>query len=264
MITWKVVVILVLLAGTAAAVTTGEFGRYQVILDRKPFGEPPPPPPVAPPPPAKPEEPPEFTKTLTLCAIVDGDMGLRVGLVKKGKTPQVYYLRPGEVEDGIELLEADYEGQRALLRVEGEEHWLGMTAESTITSTAPPAPPKGAKPKKPSVAKKGSAASRRPTVSTRKTKSGSYAERLRTRREEAQRRLAELQAKAKANATAKGEGSKEDPFSPLGEELKKHLEEYQMELIRKGMPPLPMALTPEMDEKLVEEGILPPQPAEEE
>lgn len=45
------------------------------------------------------------------------------------------------------------------------------------------------------------------------------------------------------------------------EEQKGHLEQYQMELIRKGqMPlPLPVKLTPEQDAKLVAEGVLPPQ-----
>jgi hypothetical protein len=45
-----------------------------------------------------------------------------------------------------------------------------------------------------------------------------------------------------------------------GEALKEHLKNYQMDLIRAGGkkgPPLPMALTPEMDAKLVEEGVLP-------
>ena len=31
-----------------------------------------------------------------------------------------------------------------------------------------------------------------------------------------------------------------------------------MEVIRKGMPPLPIPLTKEMDDQLVAEGILPP------
>lgn len=46
-----------------------------------------------------------------------------------------------------------------------------------------------------------------------------------------------------------------------GEALEKHLKDYQMELIRAGGqkgPPLPMELTPEMDDQLVKEGVLPP------
>ena len=43
------------------------------------------------------------------------------------------------------------------------------------------------------------------------------------------------------------------------EEIRANLQEYQMEVIRQGMPPLPVPLTPEMDAQLVEEGVLPPQ-----
>ena len=42
------------------------------------------------------------------------------------------------------------------------------------------------------------------------------------------------------------------------EEVRENLREYQMAVIRAGMPPLPIPLTAEMDDKLVEEGILPP------
>lgn len=52
----------------------------------------------------------------------------------------------------------------------------------------------------------------------------------------------------------------EPPVPELtGEELRKHLEEVQMDAIRTGKPPLPMQLTPEMDAQLVAEGVLPPQ-----
>ncbi len=42
------------------------------------------------------------------------------------------------------------------------------------------------------------------------------------------------------------------------EEIRKNLEQYQMEVIRSGLPPLPFPLTQEMDDQLVKEGILPP------
>ena len=41
-------------------------------------------------------------------------------------------------------------------------------------------------------------------------------------------------------------------------EIQENLRHYQMEVIRKGMPPLPIPLTKEMDDQLVAEGILPP------
>ena len=46
------------------------------------------------------------------------------------------------------------------------------------------------------------------------------------------------------------------------EQLREHLKTYQMDLIRadgKLGPALPIPLTKEMDDKLVEEGVLPPQ-----
>ena len=43
------------------------------------------------------------------------------------------------------------------------------------------------------------------------------------------------------------------------EEVKARLQQYQMEIIRAGQPPLPIPLTKEMDDELVAEGILPPQ-----
>lgn len=42
------------------------------------------------------------------------------------------------------------------------------------------------------------------------------------------------------------------------EEVRENLRQYQMEVIRAGMPPLPIPLTQEMDDQLVSEGVLPP------
>ena len=42
------------------------------------------------------------------------------------------------------------------------------------------------------------------------------------------------------------------------EEVRENLRQYQMEVIRAGMPPLPIPLTQEMDDQLVTEGILAP------
>ena len=43
------------------------------------------------------------------------------------------------------------------------------------------------------------------------------------------------------------------------EEVRANLQNYQMEVIRSGMPPLPIPLTKEMDDQLVAEGVLPPE-----
>ena len=53
----------------------------------------------------------------------------------------------------------------------------------------------------------------------------------------------------------------EDEETALREaEIQAHLQRYQMELIRQGLPPLPIRLTPENDDTLVREGVLPPLP----
>jgi len=61
-------------------------------------------------------------------------------------------------------------------------------------------------------------------------------------------------AKASSEAAAKAAS----PAKPTGEELEKHLRDYQMDVIRKGLTPLPIPLTQEMDDQLVKEGVLPP------
>lgn len=43
------------------------------------------------------------------------------------------------------------------------------------------------------------------------------------------------------------------------DEIRQNLQNYQMEVIRSGMPPLPIPLTQEMDDQLVAEGVLPPE-----
>lgn len=53
----------------------------------------------------------------------------------------------------------------------------------------------------------------------------------------------------------KEEGSSPTNLNSTGSEL----ERFQQEVIRKGMPALPIPLTKEMDDQLVREGILPPQ-----
>ena len=55
------------------------------------------------------------------------------------------------------------------------------------------------------------------------------------------------------------EQKKREQNQLTGEALEEHLKEVQMDAIRTGKPPLPMQLTPEMDDQLVSEGILDPQ-----
>ena len=51
--------------------------------------------------------------------------------------------------------------------------------------------------------------------------------------------------------------SEEEKAEQLAQ-IREELQQQQMEIIRKGQPPLPIALTQESDDQLVSEGILPP------
>ncbi len=224
--------VLLIVGGVDAAGV--DFSRYSLILDRRPFA-------------AADlvdesasqvvtlEAPPAFVRDLRMCAITESPAGIRVGFVNiSAKPPQPYYLYVGDSEDGIELIEADYERECALLRKGGEQYWLPMGGDS-LGGGAPPAA--GAPSPPPT---RGSSPPALPRVSSASGKDGSisYAERRR-------RRLAEMRERAAA-------------ARDLSEaEVEKRLREYQMNLIRKGMTPLPIQLTPEMDAQLVKEGVLP-------
>ena len=221
---------------TDAVAKRGSYDRYQPIVDREPFGALPKiavatgPVVVVPPEPQfDADNPPKgaFIETLRICAMTETDFGLRVGIVDIKTKPQaVYFLYPGEAENGIAVVEADYANERALLRKNDETYWLGMNDVGAKT-----APMVAAKTSKNAGATKRSASSKRL----------SYSDRLSRRRE--------LEA-ARMEALRK-------PVEISGEALKVHIQEMQMDAIRTGKPPLPIPLTREMDDQLVQEGVLP-------
>lgn len=200
-----------------------DFARYEVILGRKPFGEPPQQPPG--PQPAigvKPQ--PNFYDDLYLVAITEREGGTRVGFVNR-KTNKDHFLYVGETADGITVVSADYDEGVAVLRngeQEGEVRFRQGMSAGPATGAPPAAPP----------SKKAS-----PFLQNRT----SYLARLRERRA----KIAQEQAAKRKENVLKGEN------------LEQHLQKYQMEVIRKGMPPLPVPLTEAMDKQLVQEGVLP-------
>lgn len=199
------------------------FDRYQIILSRKPFGEPPPPPPE----PAKPPPPraDSFAKSLRLTMIIEADDGeIQVGIVDTRDNSN-YLLRVGEPEQDTELVSVNFDNGEAVLR-KGEEMALLDINNSSFQEINPGQNPSPSGPPQ-SVANPG-----RPT----------YAERRRARAEQMQREAAQPPPEPKYT----------------GAELETHLHEYQMEVIRQGLPPLPIPLTPEQDAQLVAEGYLPP------
>jgi hypothetical protein len=226
-------------ASQSADVSYDDFSRYELIIEREPFGSPPPPRPkdAAPKPSAPP--PVSFVKNLKLVAISDTRLGVKVGFLDVGqRPPKSYYLAVGQSEDGIEVLEADYDAEGALLRKGTQQDWLymksgpsGGSGSGGGATGASAAPPKNA-----------AAAS---SVLSSGSRRNYYARRLERRKE-----ILEERRKADEERQKKG-----------AEELRKQLREYNLDLIRargeKG-PPLPIQLTPEEDEQLVQEGVLPP------
>ena len=230
---------IILLCSVSASLCAADFTRYQVILDRMPFGveavpAPPPGPGVGPN--GKPLPPPDsFTKTLKMCAVTRHALTgrLQVGIVDTASKKN-YFLAVGDSEDGITVVDADYDGEKALLRKDGQEVWLGMSDVTSMGGATPAAAPAAA------------SGFRMPMPGTGATPSASVST-----------------ARVRESFITAPRPARPLPANQLtGEALQKHLEQYQMDLIRahgeKG-PALPMELTPEMDQQLVKEGVLPPQ-----
>ena len=211
--------LLVMLAGVGAqgAPTVRPFSDYQVILDRRPFGVPP----------ARAPEPERvlpvhesFAAQMQLSGIDDLDDGnLRVTVIDR-KDNSYFSLIVGEKSDaGIELMDVDYEKEEAVLK-KGEEVVVLRMSGTSGTQVL-------------------SSSEQQERMKDAETRRLSYAERRRQRMLERQKPV-------------------EVP-KPIytGEELEKHLQDYQMEVIRQGLPPLPVQLTPDRDAQLVSEGFLP-------
>ncbi len=213
-------VLTVLIAAVAleTGATAGDFERYRVIMDRKPFGEAPPEAEVV-------REIPlseSFAKSLRLCAITTEEDGrIRAGIIDDA-TQNYYRLFEGESEDGMELVSVDPESQQAVMQ-KGNE----MAVVSMKSSDNKPL----------------NQAQQQEQMAAREQRRLSYAERRAARRAEAEAR--------------KQQPPPESQFKTQ-EALQQHLQQYQMEVIRQGLPALPIPLTQEMDDQLVAEGVLPP------
>ena len=190
------------------------FKRYQLILDKQPFGKEPPEADIVQVPASQ-----SFARNLRLSMLFEGPDGTtRAGIVDNS-TKKSYILRIGEPQDGLEMVEADIRTSEAMLKKGNEVALFKLEAGA------------------------GKPISR----SEQSSRQSSYAERRRALLKKIEERRNQQEAKP-------------PPVPELtGEALKKHLEQVQMDAIRNGLPPLPLPLTPEMDAKLVSEGVLPPQ-----
>ncbi len=159
-----------------------------------------------------------FARTIRLSALYEVEGGQLRVGLVNSRNNDSFFLSVGESYDGIELVSASFEEEEAVLR-SGAEMAIIKLKDGTVEPITPQQHDERAR-----------------------TRQSSYEDRRRARQEALERRRAE------------------PPPEPrlTGEELEQHLKEYQMEVIRQGLPPLPIPLTEEMDRQLVEEGILPP------
>jgi len=194
------------------------FADYQIILDRQPFGTPPE---IAPEPEKIIPVSESFAAQMVLSGIYELDDGnLRVAVTDK-KDNSYFSLMVGETDaSGIELIDVDYDKEEAVLKKGEEVVVMNMSgnAGTQVLSTT----------------------ERKDREEKAKARRLSYAERRRAR-QLARQKPVEIPKPVYSGA-----------------ELEKHLQEYQMEVIREGLPPLPVQLTPDRDAQLVAEGYLPP------
>lgn len=236
------VLAMILLGGLAGAVTD-DFTRYQAIVDRKPFGEPPPDPSTTPAVVVQ-NDSDLFATTMKMVAIkLDQKGNLRVGFLNMAAGNKSYYLNVGETSpDGIELVEADFEREAALLRKDSRSGWIFMGTKHDSPAV---------KAMKQLSAMSSQLSSPEALEAIDRKREALVAEGLRKRKEFREVKKANYAAILSAKTSLSGRVN--------GEQLEKELKESQMDAIRKGLPALPLPLTKEMDDQLVAEGVLQPQ-----
>lgn len=224
-----VVVAVMLMLGT---IVRADFSRYEVILERRPFGEAPA---EEPEPEPEPEQDtgPSFADEMRLVAMTISGGDVRVGLVDGNVSPaRTYYLFVGEEEDGLRVVSADYDDELVLVERDGDQRTLRMGGSGSTAGRATAGPGM--------IGGGASREGRSRDESRRRRTRGHITEGRRQRMEEEERR-------------------REQEPELTGAVLDRHLQEYNVHAIREGMPPLPIPLTEEQDAQLVEEGVLPPQ-----
>ncbi|MFA6173027.1 MAG: hypothetical protein WC334_00540 [Kiritimatiellales bacterium] len=104
--------ILILLFSAALSLADEDgFKRYQLILDKQPFGQDPPEADVVQVPASQ-----SFARNLRLSMLFEGMDGTTRAGVVDNTTQKSYILRIGEPQDGLEVVEADIKASEAMLR----------------------------------------------------------------------------------------------------------------------------------------------------
>lgn len=120
---------------TAAALCVADedgFKRYQLILDKQPFGQDPPEADIVQVPASQ-----SFARNLRLSMLFEGPDGTtRAGIVDTA-SKKSYILRIGEPQDGLEMVEADVKTSEAMVRKDNEVVLFKLEAGpgETITRT---------------------------------------------------------------------------------------------------------------------------------
>ena len=209
-----------LLAAALPSPALQDFSHYEVILQKQIFGKPPPEP-VAAPVAATPPGPSWITDYRLAMLVDEGAGQVRAGLVHLRDNSTVSLgINEKHESTGIQLLSADIAQGSALFIKGTDKQPITMAAVGAIPVASAPAP----------------------AATPGRMPQGGPGRRFGSGR------------------TMPPPPAPPQPVEPklTGAALEAHLQEYQKEVLRKGMPPLPVALTPENDAQLVHEGVLQP------
>lgn len=204
----------------------GELDKYQIIIDRQPFGRE-----LISPEPSVSSIKSEAEaiaaaksaeKELRLCFIFETTKGLiRAGfqnkIVKAGE-PKSIMLGVGDTFKGMKLVDVNIQESTATLDRNGVMIMfsLNKSAKNTLGNSK--------------------------TTSTRKFNSGFRSSNTNDK---------EIKKEVNVKLTVQQQEQRK-------QEIQESLRQYQMDVIRAGLPPLPVPLTKQMDDQLVAEGVLPP------
>ena len=205
----------------------GELDKYQIIIDRQPFGRE-----LISPEPSVSTMKSEAEaiaaaksaeKELRLCFIFETTKGLiRAGfqnkIVKAGE-PKSIMLGVGDTFKGMKLVDVNIQESTATLDRNGVMIMfsLNKSAKNTLGNSK--------------------------TTSTRKFNSGFRSSNSNNK---------EIKKEVNVKLTVQQQEQRK-------QEIQESLRQYQMDVIRAGLPPLPVPLTKQMDDQLVAEGVLPPE-----
>jgi hypothetical protein len=244
-------------AALAAADDGVAFDRYRIILVRQPFGlELPPPAPAS-----SNAAAVVFARAIRLTGLVRDEGGtLRVGFTDTS-VKKDYLLPVGGVEDGIEVIAAEYEHERARLARESQDYWVSMSGDVTpaLNEPVPPVAPltgsgQGLSMAPPRRAEEAASELSEPGTARWQL---SYTARKRLRAEERRAKRDALLSAAREGAAEPHAGSDTNALLRVGgealtpEELVQALREYAAEAQAEAQPETP----PGEEEAIPEEGV---------